>query len=187
MLEREGKTPAAIKKLKQSIPPSRKIIKTDLAKYECAWSQRPDLVSLGGQKAFQAFMTLLTQKGGGEIILPSIPEFKHIIARVILFKSIYKTIRKEYPSYQANITAYTVAITSKLLSERLSLDVIWTNQGISSELHDQMYLWSQEVSHGLHSSSRGKMISEWAKKQECWVHLSNQSFSELKYEIRELR
>lgn len=186
MLEREGKTPAGIKKLKQSVPPGRKIIKTDLAKYECAWRQRPDLVSLGGQKAFQAFMSLLTQQGQGEISLPSIAEFKQIVSRAILFKSIYKTVRREFPAFQANITAYTVAITSKLLMHQLSLEKIWKNQAISSELHDQMYLWSQEVSHALHSSANGRMISEWAKKPECWQHVSKQNFSAIRKGIPEL-
>lgn len=186
LLEREGKTPAGIKRLKQSIPPSRKIIKTDLAKYECAWKQRPELVSLGGQKAFQAFMALMTPQGGGEINLPDRNEFKNIVARALLFKSIYSRIRKEYPAFQANITAYTVAITSKLLSDRISLNKIWENQGVSAELIEQMYTWSQEVSNALHSSSSGRMISEWAKKTECWAYVSSQNYSELSHKIAEL-
>lgn len=186
LLEREGKTPAGIKKLKVAIPPARKIIKTDLAKFECAWFQRPDLVSLGGQKAFQAFMTLMTQKGNGTIPLPSINEFKHIIARALIFKAIYKTIRREYPAYQANITAYTVAITSNLIGEYIDLDLVWKQQGISTEFHDQMYLWSQEVSAALHQTSRGRMISEWAKKIECWQDLSNKDFAPVIRSIPEL-
>ncbi|MCV5539904.1 AIPR family protein, partial [Escherichia coli] len=37
MLEREGKTPPGIKRLKDAIPASRRITKTDFAKYHCAW------------------------------------------------------------------------------------------------------------------------------------------------------
>lgn len=187
MLEREGKTPAGIKRLKKLIPPARKIIKTDLAKYECAWRCRPDLVSLGGQKAFLAFTNLLKQDGSGEIELPNIRGFKEIVTHAIIFKSIYKTIRKEFPAYQANITAYTVSITSKLLGSRLSLETIWTNQSISDELHNQMYIWSQQISEILHCSSKGKMVSEWAKKHECWEIVSNSTFSEIMYSIPELR
>lgn len=187
MLEREGKTPAGIKRLKKLIPPARKIIKTDLAKYECAWRCRPDLVSLGGQKAFLAFTNLLKQDGNGEIELPNIRGFKEIVAHAIIFKSIYKTIRKEFPAYQANITAYTVSITSKLIGSRLSLETIWTNQSISDELHNQMYIWSQQISEILHSSSKGKMVSEWAKKHECWAVVLNSTFSEIMYSIPELK
>ena len=177
LIEREGKTPAGIKRLKTAIiPPSRKIIKTDLAKFECAWMQRPDLVSLGGQKAFQAYMALMTQQGDGTIPLPNITEFKNIVARALLFKAIYKTIRREYPAYQANITAYTVAITSRLIGKHLHLDYIWKHQGVSRELHDQMYIWSQEISDYLHQTSRGRMISEWAKKQECWEVVSGKTY-----------
>ena len=186
LLEREGKTPAGIKKLKTAIPPARKIIKTDLAKFECAWMQRPDLVSLGGQKAFQAYMALMTQLGNGSIPLPNIREFKHIIARALLFKAIYKTIRREYPAYQANITAYTVSTTSKLIGEKINFDYIWKHQNISKELHDQMYVWSQQISDYLHQSSRGRMVSEWAKKQECWEIVSSKTYMPNKEDIPEL-
>ena len=50
MLARDGGTPAQLRKLREAIPPARKITKTDLAKYLNAWDQRPDLVSLGSQK-----------------------------------------------------------------------------------------------------------------------------------------
>ena len=60
LLAREGNTPAQFRKLKESIPPSRRITKTDLAKYLMAWNQKPDVVSLGAQKNFERFMNLLT-------------------------------------------------------------------------------------------------------------------------------
>ena len=51
-LDREGRTPAGIKQLKTIIPNHRKILKTDVAKYLCAWEVKPNLVALGGQKNF---------------------------------------------------------------------------------------------------------------------------------------
>ena len=39
MLARDGTTPARLKKLRQAIPPARKVTKTDLAKYLNAWEQ----------------------------------------------------------------------------------------------------------------------------------------------------
>lgn len=186
LLEREGKTPSGIARLKAAIPPHRKIIKTDLAKYECAWLQRPDLVSLGGQKAFQAFMVLRNQLDGGEARNPSISDFKDIISRVLLFKSIYKTIRREFPAFQANITAYTVAITSVLIGDSLNLQKVWLNQSVSKELHDQMYIWSQEIASRLYSTSNGRMISEWAKKPECWEQIKAFDFKSANANIPEL-
>ncbi|MCV5532837.1 AIPR family protein, partial [Escherichia coli] len=86
MLEREGKTPAGIKRLKDAIPASRRITKTDFAKYHCAWLQRPDLVSLGGQKNFAALMTMIdkdTERYGDEL---NIERFKNYIAQAIIYK-----------------------------------------------------------------------------------------------------
>lgn len=187
LLEREGKTPAGIKRLKTAIPTNRKIIKTDLAKFECAWKRRPDIVSLGGQKAFQAFMILKQQEGGNEPKLPGISDYKDIISHAIIFKSIYKTIRREFPAFQSNITAYTVSITSFLIGKRLDLNIIWSNQTISKELHDQMYTWSQQVASHLHSTSGGRMISEWCKKSECWEKIKPLTFSEVNPNIPELK
>lgn len=184
-LDREGKTTAGIKRLKNIIPTSRKLIKTDLAKFECAWGMRPDLVSLGGQKAFQAYMNLLSSNGHKSIALPDRNEFKNIIARAILFKSIYKTIRREFPAYQAFICSYTVSITSKIIGENISLLLIWNNQSISEELHDQMFKWSQEVSNVLYESSNGRMISEWSKKPECWDIVKGSKFSCCRNDIPE--
>lgn len=186
LLEREGNTSARMAKLKVAIPTHRRIVKTDLAKYECAWLQRPDLVSLGGQKAFQAFMVLRSQFRDGESVSLSPEDFKEIIAHAIIFKSIYKTIRREYPAFQANITAYTVSITSVLIRSELDLQKIWNNQSISRMLHDQMYIWSQEIAAYLHSTSNGRMISEWAKKLECWDRIRTSPFTELNKDIPEL-
>jgi hypothetical protein len=52
MLARDGTTPARLRQLKDAIPSSRKITKTDLAKYLNAWAEKPYLVSLGSQKNF---------------------------------------------------------------------------------------------------------------------------------------
>ncbi|MDF1766297.1 MAG: AIPR family protein, partial [Gammaproteobacteria bacterium] len=131
--------------------------------------------------------TMLTQRGSGVIEPPNISEFKNIISRALIFKAIYKTIRREFPAFQANITAYTVSITSKLVGDNISFDEVWRNQGVSSELHDQMYLWSQEVSAGLNGSARGRMISEWAKKSECWDYISSLDFSAPNPNIPELK
>ena len=56
MLAHEGTTPARLKKLRKDIPSSRKITKTDLAKFLNAWDCKPYFVSFGAQKNFQRFM-----------------------------------------------------------------------------------------------------------------------------------
>lgn len=187
MLAREGKTPVGIKRLQESMPPGRKITKTDLAKFLCAWKQRPDLVSLGGQKNFGAFMDMIQSDNNEMPILPDVLEYKSMIAQVILFKAAHKLIRPKFPAFQANVTAYLVAVLSKELGDRLDLSMIWQNQGISNGLGQQILTWSTEVNQLLHESAGGRMISEWAKRKECWEILGARKYSAPHNKILEIK
>jgi hypothetical protein len=171
MLEREGKTPTGIKRLKDAIPPARRITKTDLAKYHCAWLQRPELVSLGGQKNFTALMSMIAQDSdnyGDEI---TVEQYKHFIAQAIFFKAANKIITPLFHAFKANITAYTVSAYSWLYGENTDLNAIWSNQGIDEGIAQNILPLSHKVSQLLNQSSQGKMISEWSKKKECWEYV----------------
>lgn len=182
MLEREGKTSAGIRRLQAMIPNSRRITKTDLAKFLCAWDQAPDIVSLGGQKNFVAFMEgMASKEKEGERSILGVTEYKRMIAKVILFKAAHKLIRPKFPAFQANITAYTVSVLSMLIGKQIDLDMIWKNQDISEELGKQILILAGEVNRELLSSAKGRMISEWAKKKECWIILSKHQYSGIKY------
>ncbi len=163
MLEREGKTPAGIKRIQELIPTSRKITKTELAKYVCAWEQKPDLVSLGGQKNFTAFMNMIQSTDEDKQLQFDVIYYKNIIAQTIIFKTAQKVIRSKFPAFQANITAYTVAILSQKSEVVLTFKNLVKSK-LSEGLVKQILIWSEEVNKYLHESAKGKMISEWAKK-----------------------
>ena len=169
MLAREGSTPARLKQLKEIVtPPSRKITKTDLAKYMNAWGRKPDLVSLGSQKNFERFMDGLREvEGQSPAPLPDVAAFKAMIAKAIVFKKTHALVRPMFPAFQGNVAAYLVSMLADHLGDRIDLDKIWTRQDISQPLRQQLQVWAVEVNDALHSSSGGKMISEWAKKPEC--------------------
>lgn len=187
MLEREGKTPAGIKRLRAQIPTHRKIIKTDLAKFVLTWLQKPDLVSLGGQKNFAAFMKIVSPETENAAPLPDAKEFKRIIAQIIIYKSAYKVIRPKFPAFMTNITTYTVSVASMLLANRINLEMIWDNQAISNQLGQQISVWSDQVSKYLNETANGRMISEWAKKPECWEQLKAKTYNEVWDAIPELQ
>lgn len=175
MLAREGTTPARLKKLKTSMPTTRKINKTDLAKFLESWNQHPDQVSLGAQKNFEAFMKNLSQTPDAPP--PDVQYFKNTIAKAIIFKTATRLIRKAFPAFQANITAYTVALLSHRLGAKVDLDRIWLKQELSSELQGQILTWAGEVNSVLHRVSGGRMISEAAKKPECWDSVRDATYS----------
>lgn len=173
MLAREGTTPARLRQLKDSIPSSRKITKTDLAKYVQAWGGRPDLVSLGNQKNFQRLMfdenTIVSKT-------PDVNGYKHIIAQAIIYKATQKVVRNGgYQAYQANIIAYTVAMLGKLTTGSISLDSIWQRQSVSPQLLEYIAGLARRIDEVLRESAGARMVSEWAKKEECWEEVQNSS------------
>lgn len=178
MLARKGTTPAQLKKLKTDIPSSRKITKTDLAKYLNAWERKPHHVSWGAQKNFERFMAQFSE-GDDQTPrqLPDVADFKKMIAMAIIFKTTNKLVRPMFQAFQANVTAYTVAMLSLRLGSGMDLDKIWLSQAISGRLQEQIQVWAREVNASLHASANGRMISEWAKRDECWAAVKERGVS----------
>lgn len=187
LLTREGTTPAKLKALKEAIPTARRITKTDLAKYITAWDRKPDIVSLGSQKNFDRFMAGLAASDGQETPLPTVPEFKAMIAKAKIYRDSQKLLRPMFQAFQANVTAYTVALLSEKLGNRIDLDRIWTKQAVSQELLSQIAVWANEVNEALHSTAGGRMVSEWAKRPECKEAVMGASYSVAASNIPEVK
>ena len=188
LLAREGTTPAKLRALKEALPPSRKITKTDLAKYINAWSGLPDVVSLGSQKCFDRFMSAMTP-AEGEPAQPSpdVAAFKSMVAQAIVFKAVHKLVRPMFQAFQANVAAYTVSLMATKVGDRFDLDRVWSRQGVSQELLAQISVWAREVNDALHRTAGGRMVSEWAKKQECRETVLGARYSDPAAGIPEIR
>jgi hypothetical protein len=184
MLAREGNTPARLARLKEAIPNKRKLIKTDLAKYANTWARLPHLVALGSQKNFDRFMRDVTD---GTTPIPDVAGYKRLIAQVILFKAVQEVVRSgPYNAFQANIAVYTLALLSDRVGKALSLDIIWQKQAASIELKQQISRWASEINAVLWETAGTRMVSEWAKKEECWHAVRTRSYSDLKAGIPEI-
>jgi hypothetical protein len=181
MLAREGTTPARLKHLKEVvIPPSRRVTKTDLAKYLNAWNQKPDLVSCGSQRNFEKFMeTFREGEAGSPIPLPDVMTYKRMIAQVIIYQTVQSMVRRMFRAFQGNVATYLVSVLSDRLGHRVDLEKIWAKQDISEPLKEQLRIWASEVNDVLHRSSGGRMISEWAKRPECWEAVRSATYSEV--------
>ncbi|WP_029000085.1 AIPR family protein [Azohydromonas australica] len=177
MLAREGNTDARLRVLKETIPLSRRITKTDLAKYLVAWDRRPDIVSLGSQKNFDKFMESLAGSDGSEPPLPTAGDYKAMIAKAKIFRETAKYSRGAFKAGQANIAAYTVSVLADRLGGRIDLERVWNTQSLSSELMAQIQVWAGEVNDILVRSANGRLISEWAKKPECRELVMGSTFS----------
>lgn len=187
MLVRDGTTPAKLRQIKDAIPSTRKITKTDLAKYINAWESKPDLVSLGSQKNFERFMATLAGADGETVALPDAAEYKQMVAKAIVFKAAQKLVRPMFQAFQANVTAYVVAVLAAKLGKRIELERIWSNQDVSPELRSQIARWAKEVNEVLHRTAVGRMVSEWAKKPECREAILGATYSAASEGLPEVR
>lgn len=186
LLARDGTSPAKLRALKESVPPSRKITKTELAKYAVAWGGNADVVSLGAQKCFDRFMAgMADMEAKGPAFTPDVAYYKDVVSKALLFKAVHKTARPLVSAFLANVAAYTVAVISQTYGEAFNLERIWNKQGISPQLVKQIEIWAREVNDRLHETAKGKMISEWAKRPECRDAMFSQPFSSPSADIPE--
>ena len=172
------KGPAQLRAARTAIPPSRRLTKTDVAKFLNAWNQKPHLVSLGTQKNFASFMAEMAEREqAGGYVPPSVQDWKEIVALAILYRQLSAAVRRKFSAFQANITTYAVSSFARDCGSQVNLMSIWNKQKISPELLEHLILRAGEVREVLEESSRGRMISEWAKKEACWNVVKETVFS----------
>ena len=115
-------------------PTAQKFSKTDLAKFENAWAQRPWEVSLGAQKNFTAFMVAQQEQERGDIGR-DVAYFQRLVAKAILWRRTEKIVSAQaFGGYRANIVAYSIARLSHATEKALDLDRIWQQQGLDEPL-----------------------------------------------------
>lgn len=187
MFAQERAAPARLQRLKAAIPPSRKISKTDLARYLHAWEQRPDLVSLGPQKNFEKFRVAMASDADGGRALPDAHSFKAMIAKAILFKGVSSLVRPMFKNFGANVSAYLVALVANRYGARVDLNRIWLAQGLSKGLSSQLQTWALEVYQVIDRSRGGEIFSEWAKRPRCWEVVAAADYSPEQTGIPEFR
>jgi len=101
-----------------------------------------------------------------------------MIAKAIIFKRATSIVRPRFQAFQANTTAYVVSLIANRLGPEVDLDKIWQRQDLSPEFKEQITSWAGEVNHLLHRTAAGRMVSEWAKKPECWEAVRTATYSD---------
>lgn len=170
-LFRGGDTPAKLRKLKETIPPHRRIAKPDVARYLNAWGAKPHLVSLGTQKNFDHFMQQLRKDSGADW-LPDEKWFRELVAKTILFREAQRVVRSlKFKASQSNITAYLVSMLADRYGDKFDLERIWRTQAVSPQLTELMSQWAPKIDEALRHTAAGRQVSEWAKKEGCWLQV----------------
>ena len=170
MLTRES-TPKRKKEYKETHP---LFTKTDLAKYENTWDQLPYQVSEGAQKNFHKFMLRLKERKG---FVPDEAYYRNLIAKAILFRRTEKLVQQQqYGGYRANIVTYTLAFLSHKTAQRIDLERIWKEQGLTPALEAEIVAISRFVQKLIVNPPGGANVSEWCKKEKCWLLIRDYSY-----------
>ena len=162
---REG-TSAKIRTWDKLHPRSQMFAKTDLAKFENTWMQRPHSVSRGAQTNFAEFTVELSRRPSFE---PDARYFQHMAAKAILFRRAEKIIGAlNYGGYRANIVTYTLAYLSHTTKQCIDLDSIWKTQEVSSALRLAIETVSKHVHSYITNPPGGRNVTQWCKRDSCW-------------------
>ena len=164
----EGSTPPRLRAFRERTPPSQKISKTDLARFQNSWNRLPHVVSGGLQKNFIAYMGRLRETRGARWE-PDYDFYREAIAQAILFRAAQRIVRSEdFPAYRINIATYLVSYLSHRTGGRLRLDLVWQRQSIGSNLEALLRAWSHEIDKRIQATAAGRNVTEWCKKEACW-------------------
>jgi hypothetical protein len=170
-----ARTPARQRAFKIQHPPRQKFTKTDVAKWEHSWAQKPWLVSRGGEKNFRAFMI----EHAGRTPTADVKYVQRLLAKGILFKETEDIVRGErFGGYGANIVTYTIAKLCNATAQRLDLDRIWREQKLSDPLTEAL----TQISHLvykviIHPPAGMTHVGEWTKREACWSKVQELDWS----------
>ncbi len=153
-------------------PAKQKLTKSLVAKYEMAWRQYPQWVSEGAEKNFARFSAWLQENP----IQVDRLYFEQLVAKAIVFQECDAVVRRmELGGYKANVVAYSIAWMAYLMGGTYSLEKVWLNQSVSDNTRELFGLLAHKAfEHMTNPPSRIRNVTEWAKREECWVGLRDQ-------------
>lgn len=176
-------------------PTEQLINKTDLAKYDSTWRERPHWVSLGAQKNFTKFADQFTSKSPDvseseywNTISPNYGEsyYQQIVAVAILWKrteTIVSTGRGDWyeGDYRPQIVAYSLSLLFHSLrrsGHEFDLGQVWARQGMDGMLENCIRNLAIAVQKAILSPPQGMTnVGEWSKKESCWERVKGMSLS----------
>ncbi len=156
-------------------PRNQLITKTDLAKVENSWLEKPHVVSLGAQKNFLKFAEYISERWDRSDAEFNEEYFRRVVARTILFRTIEKLAAKG--GFRANVVTYSIAKLASMIHDaqpkrELNFEMIWRKQELSPALIHQLGTVSAAVLEIITTPPEGtRNVTEWCKKELCWKRI----------------
>jgi hypothetical protein len=147
---------------------------------------------MAGEKNFAAFMEALDIDSN---IVPNpldVRWYRSMIAKVILFKAIESMIKMKeakevFRQGWVNIATYVVSVVADRLGDRLDLEQIWRQQGVSSGLRSLLWEWAVVVNSEFSRIAPGEQISEVAKRSGTLQKIMSAEYPRVSTNIPELK
>lgn len=170
--------------------PAKQVInKTELAKYDSTFGEKPHWVSLGAQKNFLKFAAQFSPKGEkteaeywGEIS-PQFGEdyFKRMAAMAILWKAGEDVVAAGkggwyLGDYRPQIVAYAWALvlhSVRAAGRELDLGRVWLEQGTDTALQNGFGSAARLAQKAILEMPSGSTnVGEWTKREGCWLKVA---------------
>lgn len=181
-LLKEGFTKAKKKAFEIKNPKNQLFSKEDLAKYQNAYQEvfdgkklviGPHFVVRGNQKNYVQFVNHNLIKKPDNIY------FEDSIAKAIIFRSaekIYGVKPNSIGDMRFLTVPYSIAWLGLKTNYKLDLFKIWKNQAISENLKELFYKIMIAIESRIKEKAEGSLYLEWAKKEDAWLDVREQSF-----------
>lgn len=181
-LLKEGFTKAKKKAFEIKNPKNQLFSKEDLAKYQNAYQEvfdgkklviSPHFVVRGNQKNYVQFVNHNLIKKPDNIY------FEDSIAKAIIFRSaekIYGVKPNSIGDMRFLTVPYSIAWLGLKTNYKLDLFKIWKNQAISENLKELFYKIMIAIESRIKEKAEGSLYLEWAKKEDAWLDVREQSF-----------
>jgi len=168
------------KRFQAEYPKKQMFRKTDMAKFENVWDDKPTYVNLGAQKNFAYYAARIGKAWDQNSDQFNEFYYKRVVARAIVFRTTEKLISAQpwYDGgYRANTVAYTIAMLSLICAEvKREFDFIhvWEQQEISSATIQTIEIIAKRVRNVMmNPPSHISNIGEWCKKDGCWTRMQD--------------
>jgi hypothetical protein len=175
--EQARMTKSEKKKFLLQNPKKQIISKTDVAKLENVWSQRPHTACLGAQKNFMHFAVEIEAAWDKSDASFNRDYFTSIVSKKLVFAEAERIVASQpwyQGGYRAQIVAYTIARLVNLIETNepekvLDLAAIWARQSIGPGLRASIAAIAGQVIEVLTTPDSGHAnVTEWSKREQCW-------------------
>lgn len=165
------------KKFEMLRPQSQRFNKTDIAKIEMAWLQKPFISCKGAEVCFDKYWDYLKTNG-----MPSVDEkyYQNLVAKMIIYNYIHRFLRESgNKGYAAILCSYSLALLSLRSQGRVDLGYIWSHQSLQPDLKDVLKEFCKEISDYLTliGTQGTKNPQTESKKVDFWNNIQNKTLS----------